>query len=68
MRVGIVVAEASIWKKNPPFASIDAGNANRTDKQKEVIQNGRKKLITHQMEVSIPHRTGAKVSQENHIW
>jgi hypothetical protein len=34
-------------KKEPPFAKISTGNANRTTKQKEVHPNGREKFITY---------------------
>ena len=45
-------------KKEPPFATIEAGNANRT---------GRKKFITYELELQISHSTGAKVSQKGNL-
>jgi hypothetical protein len=41
-------------KKEPPFAKISTGNANRTTKQKEVHPNGREEFITHLLELQMP--------------
>jgi hypothetical protein len=55
-------------KKEPPFAKISTGNANRTTKQKEVHPNGREKFITYLLELQISHSACAKVPAQSDIW
>lgn len=53
-------------KKEPPFATIEAGNANRT-KAKGGSSIWTKKFITYELELQISHSAGAKVSQKGDL-
>ena len=58
-------------KKEPSFAKMKAGNANRTNKQKEVHPIWTKKVyhirVGYVVELQIPHCTCAQVSQKSDL-
>lgn len=53
-------------KKEPPFATIEAGNANRT-KAKGGSSIWTKKVYHIRVGIAISHSTGAKVSQKGNL-
>ena len=68
MRVGKEKARPLRWKQKTSFDRMGVGFANRTQESKEVASNGRTKLNTYKMEVSISHCIHTEVSQESDIW
>ena len=65
MRVRNEKARPLRWKQKTSFDKMSVGFANRTQESKEVASNGRTKLNTYKMEVSISHCVHIEVSQKS---